>query len=180
MSQQECGGAQPAGETAQASLPAAPDHQKRPEGGVRPAEPNLTVYPEGPRREGSGWVAGQTPACSSPSQRQQVRRRASAGPHPEGTFPIVDSKQRLPAVRQFPAAPAAPKPDVKLRGAALAAAIFSSGKTPSSRPPAPPPTPKSPGFSVTKAAQFILEAVQKKHTKDPTVHDNGSAQARPM
>lgn len=66
------------------------------------------------------------------------------GPHPEGNFSRAGwlFNQRLPALRQFrkekrranPTAPAAPEPDVKLRGAALAAAIFSPGKTPPSRP----------------------------------------------
>lgn len=60
-----------------------------------------------------GWQDRHLPA-SSPSQRPQVRRRDSAGPHPEGTFPIADSKQRLPALRQLRNEPRRPTPRLPL------------------------------------------------------------------
>ncbi|KAM7337900.1 hypothetical protein ACRRTK_004019 [Alexandromys fortis] len=54
------------------------------------------------------------------------------------SFPPAERSGDEGAAEANPAAPAAPKPDVKLRGAALAAAIFSSGKIPPSHPQPPP------------------------------------------
>lgn len=134
---------------------------------------------------------------SSLSQRRQVHSRAAnagASPPPRALFQELDgsltiaSQPYANSVRRSggpnPAAPAAPEPDVKLRGAALAAAIFNPGKTPPSRAShrshRVPRTFGDKSSAVNRRGSVGERKKKKKHTKDPTVHDNGSAQRRPM
>lgn len=153
----------------------------------------LSSPPPRKSRERGNGVQGSTDTCLlllCLSQGRQVRGRTQAGPHPEGDFSTSWLfKQRLPALRQFRKERRRPTLRLpRLPGLTCDCAGRPWRRRPSlvrARPRPRAPSPRSPSrapriFQRPKVALFISEAASEKHTKAPTVHDNGSAQARPM